>query len=345
VRRKGGGTFILEQSSKNPSEVRGVTHYITKNCELSEKDTEKLESFSYRPTCVCAEWIRESVQQGTRIPTQNYLSTPPEPVSSVDQGVWEMGNQSRGAISRLATRAPGTLSRGSAPSANRIDSAPPLRFDPLLTSGVSSAPPGRQLSEAAPVIDLLSNGKPELPASHCSNSQEEERPSSTAGSAIRSDQISVHGCSSGGIFHGATFFISPRVSDSNELAEMIGAVGGKVLLTRPNLAEKPPDFDVRRFGGIAEEARSGPTCTPEAAGSGAGGGGFGRPKRQMSQSSLSCAGKIVSEYWVRKCIALGCCLDTEVRRNPTDKRLRSVLGLSNHHPFENLLLVRSYFFL
>lgn len=124
-------------------------------------------------------------------------------------------------------------------------------------------------------------------------------------------------CRPGSIFEGKTFLISPRVSDPAELAEMIGASGGKNLLVRPNLAERPPDYEVRRLCGLVDEPRSGAADPAQDAGrTGGGGGGFGRPKRQMSRSSLSCGGKVVSEYWVRKCIALGRLLDPEVCSPP-----------------------------
>ena len=94
----------MEQVSSNPATIRGVTHYITADCNLSEKDVKTVESFPYPPTCVCATWIEESARQGVCIPTQKYQSTYPQPTSNGEPGIWELGAAGRDGAPRPRSR-------------------------------------------------------------------------------------------------------------------------------------------------------------------------------------------------------------------------------------------------
>jgi hypothetical protein len=269
-------------------------------------------------------WIKESARQGVCIPIQNYQSTLPEPTNNGEQGIWELGAAGRDGATRPRSRQQVSLSssQGSTSSAVRGERLSNPRNDPpsqQATTPVTTA--RRATSDHLSSAGLLSDMRWLAPSPGI------DRPptrNSEAGAQDLADQLDqseetcdpASGRAARGIFHGSLFLVSPRIASSAELASIIEEGGGKVLLAPPQLADRPADYDVRRLG-APEDGRA--SSTPEAAsgecgggGGGGGGGGFGRPKRQLSQSRLAVRGRVVSEYWVRKCLAVGKVLDPEV---------------------------------
>jgi hypothetical protein len=224
-------------------------------------------------------------------------------------------------------------SQGSASSAVRCESVANLRYDPPsqqattpVTTARRTAPsPAERLSGAELLADMrwlappAGNASTDRPATGDSEMEAAEDLTERLDQTAEETCDPAAECAAPGIFDGSLFLLSPRIALPGELAAMIERGGGKVVLAPPHLADRPTDYDVRRLG-APEEGR--PTSTPEAAssvtgGGGGGGGGFGRPKRQLSQSRLAVRGRVVSEYWVRKCLAVGKLLDPEV--HPGDR--------------------------